>query len=110
VTIADSRDPAAGADRQHPVPAVGYDRDSWRESAACRHADTELFFPIGKSGLATDEIQQAKAVCAGCPVRKDCLEFALDTSQEYGIWGGYDEDERRPLRRQWRRSRTARLS
>ena len=53
---------------------------------------------------------KAKAVCAGCPVRKDCLEFALDTSQEYGIWGGYDEDERRPLRRQWRRSRTARLS
>ena len=110
MTIAGSRDPATDAERQHPLPAVGYDRGSWRESAACRHADTELFFPIGKTGLAMDEIQRAKAVCASCPVRKDCLAFALDTNQEYGIWGGYDEDERRPLRRQWRRARAAGLS
>ena len=81
---------------------------AWRDKAACRSADPNLFFPPERGGKA--QAGKAKAICAGCPVRKDCLEFALDTSQEYGIWGGYDEDERRPLRRQWRRSRTARLS
>jgi WhiB family transcriptional regulator, redox-sensing transcriptional regulator len=75
---------------------------SWRESAACRFLETDLFFPIGKTGLAVAEIQRAKAVCADCPVRQACLTFALDTHQGYGIWGGYDEDERRVMLRQRR--------
>ncbi len=90
--------PAASYDR-------AYDRASWRESAACRHADTELFFPIGSAGIATRETQRAKTICAGCPVRQPCLVFALVTGQEFGIWGGYDEGERRLLHRRWRESR-----
>lgn len=85
------------------VPAASYDSTAWRELAACRRYDPELFFPIGKAGRARAEIQRAKAVCAGCPVRQRCLAFALDTHQEYGIWGGYDEDERRAMLRQRRR-------
>lgn len=81
---------------------VSQDRSSWRESAACRLLETDLFFPIGKTGRAIEEIQRAKAVCASCPVRPSCLAFALDTRQAYGIWGGYDEDERRVLLRQRR--------
>ena len=91
-----------GEQRLKPRRVVSKDDLSWRESAACRSLDTDLFFPIGKTGLAVAEIQQAKAVCARCPVRRSCLTFALDTHQGYGIWGGYDEDERRLLLRQRR--------
>jgi len=100
VTITSPYDPAVRPQRLHQGPVVGSDRASWRESAACRFLDTELFFPIGKAGRAREEIQRAKEVCASCPVRQACLTFALDTHQAYGIWGGYDEDERRLLLRQ----------
>ena len=65
--------------RLRPRRAVGQDAPSWRESAACRFLETDLFFPIGKTGRAVAEIQRAKAVCASCPVRQPCLTFALDT-------------------------------
>jgi WhiB family redox-sensing transcriptional regulator len=65
----------------------------WRILAACRGADPELFFPV--SGL--DQVQRAKAVCGGCLVRRDCLLFALATGQQYGVWGGLTETERRFL-------------
>lgn len=79
----------------------------WRAAAACYQADPELFFPIGSAGTGAAEIQRAKAICAGCPVRRPCLSYALATSQEFGIWGGRDESERRLLHRQWRESRLA---
>lgn len=72
---------------------------SWRRSAACRQVDTELFFPIGQGSRAMAETQQAKAICGRCAVRQPCLAYALATGQAYGIWGGYDEQERRVLRR-----------
>jgi WhiB family transcriptional regulator, redox-sensing transcriptional regulator len=97
VTTAPSRAPATRGAILRQVPPADYGHASWRESAACRHVDTELFFPIGKAGAALAETQRAKLVCAGCPVRLACLAFALATRQEYGIWGGYDEDERREL-------------
>lgn len=77
--------------------------DEWRQHAACRDCDTELFFPVGVTGLAVEHIEAAKAVCATCPVRDECLEFALATNQESGVWGGTAEEERRVLRRAWRR-------
>ena len=82
--------------------ALGPENDPawWRESAACRHADPELFFPISSIGRGAAEAQQAKAVCARCPVRQPCLDFALATGQEFGIWGGYDERELRLLQRE----------
>jgi WhiB family redox-sensing transcriptional regulator len=68
-------------------------RDWWR-SAACRDADPELFFPVGAHGPARDDIALAKAVCATCGVRRQCLQYALATRQPHGVWGGMTEDER----------------
>ena len=85
-----------------PFPAARRPDTGWQEAAICRQADPELFFPIGTTGAAVAEIQQAKAVCARCPVRRPCLAYALATRQEFGIWGGRDENERRLLHRQWR--------
>lgn len=79
---------------------------NWRQSAACRHEDPELFFPIGTSGPAVAlQVQQAKEVCNRCPVREECLQWALDTRQDSGVWGGFDEQERRTLRRRAARAR-----
>ena len=85
---------------------ASYDSASWWRSAACRSYDPGLFFPTGKAGRAVTEIQRAKAVCAACRVQAECLAFALDTHQAYGIWGGCDEDERRTLRREQQRRLT----
>ena len=73
----------------------------WRSEALCRDTDPELFFPIGTTGGALLQIEQAQAVCRQCPVQADCLEFALATNQEAGIWGGTTEEERRKLRKSW---------
>jgi WhiB family transcriptional regulator, redox-sensing transcriptional regulator len=75
----------------------------WRSRAACRDEEPELFFPIGVSGPALDQVAQAKAICERCPVHKDCLDWALTTGQNAGIWGGTTEDERRMLHRKHRR-------
>jgi WhiB family redox-sensing transcriptional regulator len=74
---------------------------AWRAGASCRCMPPELFFPAGSTGIAIEEIEGAKAVCHGCPVQDDCLQYALETNQEAGIWGGTTEDERRRLRRAW---------
>jgi WhiB family transcriptional regulator, redox-sensing transcriptional regulator len=71
---------------------------NWRDKAACRGMETDLFFPVGTTGCAVDQTGKAKAVCAACPVRTHCLTYAIETGQE-GIWGGLAEDERRALRR-----------
>jgi WhiB family redox-sensing transcriptional regulator len=68
----------------------------WRLLAACRHADPDLFFPVSGSGPSLDQVIQAKVICAGCPVRLQCLAFALATRQDHGVWGGMSEEERRP--------------
>jgi len=73
--------------------------DDWRDRAACRTEDPELFFPIGNTGPALLQIEQAKAVCFGCPVRDECLEWALDTGPLMGVWGGTSELDRRALQR-----------
>lgn len=74
----------------------------WRREAACKDLDPNLFFPIGVTGPAVDQIAAAKSICSQCPVRGECLDFAITTNQEFGVWGGTTEDERRVLRRQWR--------
>jgi WhiB family transcriptional regulator, redox-sensing transcriptional regulator len=73
--------------------------EDWRGAASCKDVDPDLFFPVGVTGPAIEHIASAKAVCAGCPVKEPCLEFALVTNQEYGIWGGASEEERRAMRR-----------
>jgi WhiB family transcriptional regulator, redox-sensing transcriptional regulator len=87
-------------------PVGEWDDDSWRDRAACRLTDANLFFPAGNAGSVTHQIQAAKAVCASCGVQEACLRFALETNQEAGVWGGKDEDERRSLRKaRYRRTR-----
>ena len=79
---------------------------NWREDAACLHADPDLFFPIASLGPAQNEIDQAKRICAACPVREPCLAWALDLGGVSGIWGGTSEAERRAMRRAATRYRT----
>ena len=80
---------------------IDWDADDWRLQAACRDTDPDLFFPVGTTGPALEQIDAAKAVCHACDSQAACLEFALATNQESGIWGGTSEEERRKLRRQW---------
>lgn len=71
----------------------------WRDGAICRDTDPDLFFPVGTTGNALVQIERAKQVCTECSVRTECLEFALETNQDSGIWGGTSEEERRVIRR-----------
>ena len=80
---------------------IDWDLDDWRDRAACRDTDPDLFVPVGTTGPALDQIDAAKRVCQACDAQTQCLEFALATNQESGIWGGTSEDERRKLRRAW---------
>lgn len=80
-----------------------FDPDAdWRDHAACRETSPELFFPVGTTGLALEQIDEAKAVCAGCSGQAQCLEYALATNQDAGVWGGLSEEERRVIRRKRR--------
>ena len=71
----------------------------WRHRAACLSEDPELFFPIGNTGPALAQIEEAKKVCARCEVRAECLAWALEAGQDHGVWGGMSEDERRAIKR-----------
>jgi WhiB family redox-sensing transcriptional regulator len=79
--------------------ALGAIDDSWRDHALCRDTDPDLFFPVGTTGIALVQIEHAKQVCGQCPVTAACLDFALETNQDSGIWGGLSEEERRAIRR-----------
>ena len=83
------------------VDATWNNRD-WREAAACKSVDTNLFFPTGLTGSAIAQTNVAKSLCHDCTVRPHCLEFALRTNQDHGVWGGATEEERRVMRRQRR--------
>jgi WhiB family redox-sensing transcriptional regulator len=82
----------------------------WRHRALCRDEDPELFFPIGNTGPAIVQLEQAKAVCRRCPVTDECLSWALESGQDAGIWGGMGEDERRALKRRGARAARARMA
>ena len=74
-------------------------REEWLDAGACRSEDPELFFPITSSGPSAQQIAAAKAVCQGCGVQSQCLHYALDSHQSYGVWGGLSEEERLRLTR-----------
>lgn len=75
---------------------------SWRQSAACLSQDPELFFPVGTSGPAVRQVEEAKGVCRRCPVVSECLTWALEVGVDHGVWGGQTEEERRALKRRAR--------
>jgi WhiB family redox-sensing transcriptional regulator len=81
--------------------SIDWDLEDWRDQAACRDTDPDLFFPVGTTGPAIEQIEAAKAVCGQCEAQAACLELALATNQESGIWGGTSEEERRRLRKLW---------
>jgi WhiB family transcriptional regulator, redox-sensing transcriptional regulator len=72
---------------------------AWRQRAACRGVDPDIFYPV-----SDDEAEDAKAICRSCPVRHACLEWALARREKEGVWGGATERERRRILRRRRRS------
>jgi WhiB family redox-sensing transcriptional regulator len=64
----------------------------WTELALCAQVDPDAWFPPKGGNVA-----QPKAVCRQCPVRAECLEYALEHGERFGVWGGLTERERRPL-------------
>ncbi len=83
------------------------DAEAWRDHALCRDTDPDLFFPVGTTGQALVSIDYAKRVCGECKVTQECLDFALDTNQDSGVWGGLSEEERRVIRRKRAAARRA---
>ncbi len=79
----------------------------WRQDASCRDTNPTLFFPVGTTGSALEQIASAKEVCLDCLCRDACLEFALVTNQDTGVWGGTSEEERRVIRRRRRTQQRA---
>jgi len=73
-------------------PGQRSDDNDWTTRAQCRQVDPDLFFP-DKGGSSVD----AKRICAGCPVRAACLDYALKNEERFGVWGGTSEHERRQL-------------
>jgi WhiB family transcriptional regulator, redox-sensing transcriptional regulator len=73
-------------------------RATWRDDAACRDADPDLFFPIGTTGPTLVQIGEAKRICRACPAQASCLAWALENGVADGIWGGTTHDERRAIR------------
>ena len=82
-----------------PLLRVAADHDygdtHWRDFAGCAEADPELFFP--EQG---GDIRDARAICSKCPVRSQCLDYALQHDERFGIWGGMSERDRRRIKRQ----------
>lgn len=76
---------------------AGAEREPWMADALCAQTDPEAFFPE-KGGSS----RAAKKVCAECPVRAECLAYALEHGERYGVWGGMSERDRVRLRRQRR--------
>ena len=85
--------PGVGAPEQH----LGGVELEWSNQAACLSAEPVQFFPVGTADAAAGETASAKLVCAGCEVQVECRDYALETRQPFGVWGGLDEQERRAM-------------
>src|SRR5579871_927708 len=86
---------------------IEYAATDWREAGACLNADPDLFFPVAVGDAAGQQVSRALRICADCPVKQQCLEFAMRTREPAGIWGGTTPEERvRVLRSRTRRSRS----
>lgn len=81
------------------LPALASNLPDWQTLGACRLKDAEMWFPVGQSAEAQQQEAEAKAVCYRCPVIDRCLAWALETRQDFGVWGGLSEDDRRRLHR-----------
>ncbi|WP_442788361.1 WhiB family transcriptional regulator [Amycolatopsis sp. NBC_01286] len=80
----------------HHVLTASTDTSWMTTERACFGEDPELFFPLGEGRAFTEQIREAKQVCAGCPLRQQCLQFGM--TQSDGIFGGLTAEERRTMR------------
>lgn len=87
--------------KSHTAPTTGSRAADWRDAALCRSAqyDPEMWFPKGTDAVSMANEQEAKATCRRCPVMETCAQWALETGERAGVWGGLNEDERTALRR-----------
>jgi WhiB family transcriptional regulator, redox-sensing transcriptional regulator len=85
--------------RHRTLPAPARFAARWRELAACRGTDLDVFFPERGESAGP-----ARQVCAACPVREPCLDYAISNRISHGIWGGLTERERRALQSRWVRT------
>lgn len=72
---------------------------NWRDVAACRETDPELFFASPQTAVGQADIRHAKVICWSCPVMQACGQWAFETRQPFGVWGGVSEAERRRILR-----------
>lgn len=75
-----------------------HESEDWVAQGTCRSYDPELFFPVSITGTDDHGAHLAKAICATCPVRNECLNWAVSRGEAYGVWGGTTPEERRYLR------------
>jgi len=74
--------------------------DTWQHRGACRGPQSAVFFPPAQFERKVDRLERerrAKAICADCVVRRECLGYALEIREPHGIWGGLNENERREM-------------
>ena len=74
--------------------SFGIDELNWQDQARCAETDPELFYPE-----TTGEALHARRICVTCPVRQKCLDYGMETGDEFGIWGGSTRDDRRRIRK-----------
>jgi WhiB family redox-sensing transcriptional regulator len=86
--------PGVGSSASRTTVADDENQLAWQADSLCAQTDPEAFFPE-KGGSTRD----AKKICASCDVRAQCLEYALQNDERFGIWGGLSERERRKLRK-----------
>ena len=77
-----------------------FEGEEWRAKAGCKKVDPDIFFP---NSQRPSESEAAKQICRFCEVQPECLKFAIKTNQQFGVWGGMDEDELDKYRRRLRR-------
>ena len=72
---------------------------NWRAASACLDTDPDMFFPVAAGTAASKQIARAQRICQGCPVRPQCLDFAMQSGEKDGIWGGTTPEQRIRARR-----------
>jgi WhiB family redox-sensing transcriptional regulator len=77
-----------------PVAPAAYKNTEWMHRAACKGEEQYIFFEAKRP----DNVKLAKLICSTCPVRVQCLNYAIEANEEYGIWGGMTTKERRGLK------------
>lgn len=98
-------DSSTRASRARSFQPSDWEGLEWQDYARCRQLDCNRFFPVGNTGEAIELTEDTKRFCEPCPVKPVCLEFALQTNQLSGIWGGQSEDDLRKLRKERAKAR-----